>query len=113
MKILTIVFTALVLCAAAFAAPTETVIVHFSSPVAVGGKTLPAGEVRINLHHGNNAVLLTALAENGEAAAVVVTRLHEVGDGRTSVVLARSGETLKLERLWLDNGSGFAVSDAQ
>jgi hypothetical protein len=113
MKILTIVFTALALCASAFAAPTETVTVQFSSPVVIGGKTLPAGEVRFNLHHGSNSVLLIAHAENGEAAAVVVNRIYEMGDGHTSVVLGRSGNTLKFERLWLDNGSGYAVADAQ
>jgi hypothetical protein len=114
MKRFNIALGAIALCGAAFAAPIDIVTVRFNQPVMIGEKTLPAGEIRFSVLHGSSSILMTARAESGEAAVVVLNRLHESEEpGHTSVILSRSGDTLKLERLWLDDGSGFAVAGAQ
>ena len=113
MKLITATLAALALCATAFASG-ETVRVHFSTPVMIGEKVLPAGDVTFHVNHGTSSLLLTVHAENGESAAVVVNRLHESeAPNNTSVILGRSGNALKFERLWLSNGAGFGVVDTQ
>ena len=52
MKLFTIALSALAVCGAAFAAPVETITAHFATPVQVGDKVLPAGEVTFNVIHG-------------------------------------------------------------
>ena len=114
MKMLTIALTALALVGAALAAPVDVVTVHFSAPVMIGEKSLPAGDVTFNVIHGTSSVRLTARAADGTAALITVSRLHESEETpKSSVILGRSGNTLKLERIWLDNGAGYAVPDAQ
>jgi len=113
MKIFTIALSAIALCGAAFAAPIDTFTARFANPVMIGEKTLPAGDVTFNVIHGNTSMLLTARSANGEAALIVVNRIHESEDaGKSSVILGRSGSNLKLERVWLD-GVGYAIADAQ
>jgi hypothetical protein len=105
---------ALAVCGAASAA--DSVNVHFSAPVLIGEKLLPAGDARINVLRGSNSVILTVRSEAGSSAAVVVNRITEQADeqGRATVVLGRQGKDLRLERVWLDDGNGFAVlPDAQ
>jgi hypothetical protein len=114
MKMLTIVLTALAICGAALAAPIDIVTVRFSTPVMVGEKLLPAGDVTFNVIHGTSSMLLTARAADGTAALITVSRLHESEETpKSSVILGRTGNTLKLERIWLDNGAGYALPDAQ
>jgi hypothetical protein len=114
MKLLTIALSAFALCGAALAAPIDTVTAHFSTPVMVGEKTLPAGDVTFNVIHGTSSLLLTVRSASGPVALVVVNRIHESQEpGRASVIIGRSGDALKLERVWLDNGVGFAVMGAQ
>jgi hypothetical protein len=114
MKLFTIALSALALCGAALAATVDTVNVRFSTPVMVGEKVLPAGDVTFNVIHGTSSVLLTARAANGESAVVVVSRLHESDEpARSSVILGRSGNNLRVERVWLEDGVGFAIADAQ
>jgi hypothetical protein len=114
MKLLTIALTALTLCGAALAAPVDIVTVRFATPVMIGEKTLPAGDVTFNVIHGNSSLLLTARAEDGTSALVMVSPLRQ-GDenAKSSVVLGKTGNTVKLERIWLDSGAGFAVANAQ
>ena len=114
MKLLTIALTALTLCGAALAAPVDIVTVHFTTPVMIGEKTLPAGDVTFNVIHGSSSLLLTARAADGTAALVTVSRLHQSEETpRSSVILGRAGNTVKLERIWLDSGEGFGVADSQ
>jgi hypothetical protein len=110
MKILSIALTALALCGSALAGSADTINVHFSSPVQIGAKTLPAGDVTFNVLRSNTSIILTARAEDGTAAAVLVNRVYDTGETtRTSVVLGRHGKDLKLERIWLDDYTGYAV----
>jgi hypothetical protein len=114
MKIFGIALSVLTLCGSALAGPADTINVHFNSPVQVGEKTLPAGDVTFNVLRGNNSIILTARAEDGTAAAIVVNRVYDhEGASRTSVVLGRSAAGLKLERIWLDDRTGFAVAEAK
>jgi hypothetical protein len=114
MKLLTIALAAFALGGAALAAPVDIVTVRFSTPVMVGEKTLPAGDVTFNVIHGTSSLLLTARSASGEAALVVVTRIHGTDEsGKASVVLGRSGDARRLERLWLDDGVGFEVMNGQ
>jgi hypothetical protein len=113
MKLFTIALSAIALCGAAFAAPIDTMTARFDSPIMVGEKTLPAGDITFNVIHGTSSTILTARSANGEAALIVVKPLHESDDtAKTEVILGRSGSTLKIERIWLD-GAGYAVADAQ
>lgn len=115
MKILTLALTALALCGAALAGPQDTINAHFSTPVVIGEKTLPAGDVTFNVLRGSNSVILTARAEDGTIAAVLVNRIFDFEEGgKTTIVLSRHGKDMKLDRVWLDDRTGFAVfSDAQ
>jgi hypothetical protein len=114
MKLITIALTALTLCGAALAAPVATLTAHFTTPVMIGEKTLPAGDVTFNLIHGSSSLLLTARAEDGTVALVTVSRMHEGPEtAKSSVILGRTGDTMKLERILLDSGVGFAVANAQ
>src|SRR5690349_16982865 len=108
MKIFTIAFTALALCGAALAGPADTINAHFSTPVLIGDKTLPAGDITFNVLRGSNSVIVTARSQNGTAAAVVVNRIYDLDEnGRASIVLGKHGNDLKLERIWLDGRTGF------
>ena len=110
MKILTIAFTALALCGAALAGSVDTINAHFTTPIQIGDKTLPAGDVTFNVLRGSNSVVLAARSQDGTAAAVVVNRISDIEEGgHTTVVLGRHGDALKLERIWLDDRTGFAV----
>lgn len=110
MKLFGVALSVLALCGSAVAGPADTINVHFDSPIQVGEKTLPAGDVRFNLLRGSNSIILTARGEDGTAAAVVVNRVYDNDEGaRNSVVLGRHGKGLKLERIWLDDHTGYAV----
>jgi hypothetical protein len=103
----------LCLCWAAFAYPTDTVTVHFANPVTVGDATLPAGDVTITIQHGNPNVMLTFRSESGVAATVLATRISgPANDQRagTQVILGRSNSGDKVERVWLDNLTGFELA---
>src|SRR6185312_5262754 len=101
MKLFTIALTALALSATAFAAG-ETVKAHFSTPVQIGEKVLPAGDITFQVNHGTSSHLLTAFSESGESAAIMVSRLHDSdAPENTSVILGRTGNKVKFERLWL------------
>src|SRR5207248_8773928 len=102
---------ALTICGATLASAADIVNVHFSTPVMVGETTLPAGDVSIQILRGSNSAILTARSESGAAVAVVVNRLNGLDDkeAHTSVILGRHGNALKLERIWLDDHTGFAV----
>lgn len=114
MKMLTIALTAFALATAAWSAPVDVVTVRFASPVMIGEKTLPAGDVTFNVIHGTSSLLLTARAADGTAALITVSRLHDSEETpKSSVILGRTGNTLKLERIWLDTGAGYGVADAQ
>jgi hypothetical protein len=115
MKLFTIALTALALCGAALAGPAEIINAHFSTPIFIGDKALPAGDITFNLLRGSNSTILTARTQDGKVAAVMVSRIQDAGDATgTSVVLTRRGNDLKFERIQLDNGTTFAVSpDAQ
>ena len=113
MKLFTIALSALALCGAAFAAPVDTLTARMAAPVMVGDKLLPAGDLTLNVIHGTSSMMLVARSANNEAAAVMVNRIHEPEiNGRTEVILGKTGNTLKLERIWID-GVGYAIVDAQ
>jgi len=113
MKLFTIALAALALGAAAFAAPIETLTARFSTPVQIGEKVLPAGEVTFNVFHGTSSVLLVARTANNEAAAIVVNRQYEPEvNAKSEVILSKTGNSLKLERVVID-GAAYAVADAQ
>jgi hypothetical protein len=113
MKLFTIAISALALCGAAFAAPVDILTARFTSPVTVGDKVLPAGEVTFNVIHGTSSMLLVARTANNEAAVVMVNRLYEPEDSRKSeVILNKSGNTLKVDKVTVD-GISYAVADSQ
>jgi hypothetical protein len=113
MKLFTIALSALALVGAAIAAPIDTFNARFATPVMVGEKALPAGEVTFNVIHGTSSMLLVARTANNEAAMIVVNRVYEPEQaGRTEVVLNKNGSTLKVEKVWLD-GIAYTVADAQ
>lgn len=113
MKTLTIALTAvLAMAGSALAGTADTIKVHFANPVMVGEKVMPAGDAVMNvLRSSSDYLILTVRTADGEAAAVVVKRVTN-GDERdaTSVVLGRYGNQLRLERVLLDDGTGFAIS---
>jgi hypothetical protein len=110
MKILTIAFTALTLCGAALAESVDTINAHFTTPILIGDKTLPAGDITFNVLRGSNSVVVAARSQDGTAATVLVNRVYDGEEGgHTTVVLGRHGNALKLERIWLDDRTGFAV----
>jgi len=113
MKLFTIALSALALCGAALAAPIDTLTAHFTSPVSIGDKVLPAGEVTFSVIHGTSSMLLVARTANNEAAAVMVNRQYQSDDSRKSeVVLNKTGNTLKLDSVCVD-GISYAVADGQ
>ncbi len=91
----------------------DSVTVHFSSPVIIGMRTLPAGECSIRIIRGStNSILLSARAETGAISNVLVTRLYEDASethGSANVVLERHNDGLHLERIWLPDGTGLQV----
>jgi hypothetical protein len=90
--------------------PVDTVVVHFTSPVMVGDKTMPAGECTIRVIRGSgDNVLLSVRSESGETTAVLVNRLNDGSDDNSSVVLTRHGKDLRLNKVWLPDHTGFAV----
>ena len=113
MKLFTIALSAIALCGAAFAAPVDTFTARFSTPVMVGDKTLPAGEVTFNVIHGTSSMLLVARTANNDAAMIVVNRLYETEEaGKSEVILSKSGSTLKIEKVTVD-GISYAAADGQ
>ncbi len=113
MKLFTIALSAIALCGAAFAAPIDTFTARFTSPVSVGDKVLPAGEVTFNVIHGTSSMLLVARTANNEAAMIVVNRLYESEEGgKSEVILSKSGNTLKVEKVTVD-GISYAATDSQ
>jgi hypothetical protein len=111
MKVFAISFTVLAICGAAFAGSADTITAHLSNPVVVGQKTLPAGDITMNVvSSGSDFPILAVRAQNGESVAVVVSRINSPDEqSHASVVLGRRGDQLKLERVWLDDGTGYAV----
>ena len=113
MKLFTIALSAIALCGAAFAAPIDTFTARFANPVMIGEKTLPAGDITFNVIHGTGSTLLTARSADGDAALIVVSRLHESEDHtKSEVILGRTGGALRVEKVWVD-GVGYAIADAQ
>ena len=112
MKIFTIVLAAALSIGAAFASPADTLMVKFASPVLVGDKLLPAGDATVSILRGaSNYIILNVRAENGANAAVVVNRISNTDESiSTSVVLGKRGNVLKLEKIWLDDHTGFEVT---
>jgi hypothetical protein len=104
--------TFLCICWAAFAFPTDTINVHFVSPVIVGETTLPAGNVTITVQRGNPHVLLTFRSESGITSTVTASRVNDFNDERpdTEVVLSRTANGLKVERVWLGDHTGFSLA---
>jgi hypothetical protein len=88
--------------------------VHFNTPVIVGETKIPAGECDIQVMHGSSdTLLLVVRSQAGPSAMAVVSRLYEgAGDatGITSVVLARHGNDLHLERVLLGDRSGYQLN---
>ena len=116
MKLFTMICaTALTICASAIAAPIDVIRVHFDTPVVVGETTLPAGNVNIQVLHGTNNSILTARSESGVAAALVVNHVNNFSgkETRTNVVLAHHDGQYKLEGVWFDDHTGFAVLGVQ
>ena len=113
MRLFTIALSALALCGAAFAAPVDTLTARLATPIMVGDKVLPAGDFTLNVIHGTSSMMLVARTANNEAAAVMVNRIHEseIND-KSEVILGKTGNTLKLERIWID-GIGYSIVDAQ
>jgi hypothetical protein len=113
MKLFTIALSALALCGAAFAAPIDTFTARFTTPVTVGEKALPAGEVTFNVIHGTSSTLLVARTANNDAAMIVVNRVYEPEQaGKSEVTLNKTGNTLKVEKVTVD-GISYTVADAQ
>lgn len=104
--------TVLCICWAAFASPSDTINVNFTSPVAVGETTLPAGNVTITVQRGAPHVMLTFRSESGVSAAVIASRVNDYNEERpdTEVVLSRTANGLKVERVWLGDHTGFALA---
>lgn len=112
MKALTIICAAaLCLCWAAFASPVDTVTAHFATPVVVGETTLPAGNVTINIDRGSNYVLVTFRSASGVTVSEVATRVSDFGNDHdsASVDLGQVGNTLRVERIWLPDHTGFSL----
>ena len=113
MKLFTIALSALALCGAALAAPVETITARFATPVSVGDKVLPAGEVTFNVIHGTSSMMLVARTAYNEAAVIMVSRQYGTEEiGKSEVVLNKTGNTLKLDKVYVD-GIAYAVVDVQ
>jgi hypothetical protein len=113
MKLFTIALSALALCGAALAAPVDTLTARFSSPVTVGDKVLPAGEVTFSVIHNTSSMMLVARTANNEAAVIMVSRQYSSEEiGKSEVVLSKTGNTLKLDKVYVD-GIAYSVADAQ
>jgi hypothetical protein len=111
MKLFTIICAAaLTICGSALAFSPDTITAHFATPVLVGETAFPAGNVIITVARGNN-VVLTFRSQSGVTTSVLANRINQFAetDSNTTVVLGRQGNGLKVERIWLDDHSGFAL----
>jgi len=111
MKIwMTMCAVGLSICGFVSAQMIDTISVHFSSPVVVGEKTMPAGDCTIHVIRGSgDTVILSVRAESGETTAVLVNRLTDGPDDNASIVLTRHGKDLRLDKVWLPDHTGFSV----
>jgi len=111
MKLCTMVFAAALTIGSAFGFSPDMVTVHFATPVIAGETTLPAGNVSIKIERGSNHVFLTLRSDSGVTTTVVANRINEFGERgpNAAVVLGRHGNDLRIERIWLGDGTGFAI----
>ncbi len=112
MKLFTVLCAAvLTICGSALAFSPDTITVHFATPVLAGEKMLPAGDVTITILRGSNNVVLAARSESGVTTTVLAYRINDFTetDADATVLLARHGNDLKLERIWFPDHTGFAV----
>jgi len=113
MKALTMMCAAvLCVCWAAFAYPGDTITVHFANPVVVNDTTIPAGDVTITVQRSNPSVTLTFRSDSGVIVNAVATRINDYDETRpeTTVVLGKQGNALRVERIWLPEHTGFAIT---
>src|SRR5262245_6822757 len=114
MRILTIVCAALALCGLALAQYTvESINVHFAAPVVAGEATLPAGDCNIQIvrSSGSNITLIFRAASgvNGTALVNRIYQADEAPASGVSVILQHSGNTHYLDRIVMQDGTGFQV----
>lgn len=101
-------------CGASAANTTiDMVKFHSSTPIMIAGTELPAGDNTIQVLDGSdgNAVLLVR-SESGQQAMVLTNRLNASGihaDSAAQVTFQRRGNVYRLDRIWLDDRTGFQV----
>jgi len=108
---------ALTLCSAIYAqAPADRMTVHFNTPVIVGETRIPAGDCDIQLMHGNSDnVIMVLRSHGGISTAALVSRLSESSADAvgTGVVLTRRGNDLHLDRILLDDHTGYQLNNVE
>jgi len=113
-RFLTTIGAALSGVCGAFAANTNDLVkFHSTTPILIAGTELPAGDDTIQVLDGTdgNAVLLVR-SESGQQVMVLTNRLNGTGIHAAcaaQVTLQRRGNVYRLDRIWLDDRTGFQV----
>jgi hypothetical protein len=110
----TLCCAALALCSAIYAQSTsDHMTVRFNAPVMVGETSIPAGECDIQVMHGaSDNILLVLRSQAGPEVVTVASRMSEEDtDGKSSVVLNRSGNDMHLYRIMFADGTGFQLPE--
>jgi len=105
---------ALLICGALTAQSPDRMTVKFSTPVMINGATLPAGETTIDVVHSAGNLMLSFHSDSGENASVLVNRLTDTAsEDQPRVILDRTGNTYRLNRILLTDHTALQVLDAQ
>jgi hypothetical protein len=105
---------ALAVCGIAGAASSgDRMKVHFDYPVAAGDVVLPAGDVTIQMLDPVNdasGVLLVRSA-SGVETTLLTNRIDpsNAPKSEASVTLSHSGNTYRLQNVWLSQTTGFQI----
>jgi hypothetical protein len=104
----------LLICGALTAQSPDRLSVKFPTPVVINGATLPAGETTIQVVHNAGTLTLNFHSDSGENASVLVNRLSDTAsEDQPRVILDRTGNTYRLNRILLTDHTALQVIDAQ
>ena len=104
-------------CATGHAQTVDRITVHFSTPVMIHERILPAGDCSIQVLRGSsdNIVLeLRSASQASDAVLVLANRLTNLdapSDGHATVVLSRHANGYQLDQVLLPDHTGFQVLD--
>jgi hypothetical protein len=115
-KLMTIGAVILAACGLALAqGMVDHVNVHFSNPVLVGSKTIPAGDCSIQILRGTSENLVLAVrSQSGVVVTVLANRLDEmdmddVGDNAEVFLTRSDNNEYRLNRIVLPDHTGFEI----